>query len=234
MLTQTEAQIYLADLRGVTRWDGVRSLHTFNFNGYQSEGRDPFGQLLAFNEETIEAGKCLGISTEKPVDILLIPTVGGLELTDSAGESVFVGAGETFSFLAFPESNLTVHNPYPSETIQYLQIRLRPQFSENDLNEPPLKSFSLAQENVLVPVYDHSAGNASGYIGRYGGRQEDVFMLKNSETGLFCYIIQGAFEVQNRLLEKGDALSLKNTEEVGFEALSNEAIILLIEVGQGS
>jgi hypothetical protein len=36
--------------------------------------------------------------------------------------------------------------------------------------------------------------------------------------------------VQGRLLENRDALSLWDTEEIDMEALSNDAVILLIEV----
>ena len=43
-------------------------------------------------------------------------------------------------------------------------------------------------------------------------------------------MIQGAFEVQHRLLKSRDALALWNVVEVEIEALSNEAIIVLIEM----
>jgi hypothetical protein len=42
--------------------------------------------------------------------------------------------------------------------------------------------------------------------------------------------IQGMFEVQGRLLQTGDGLGLWNEPgDVELEALSNEAIVLLIE-----
>ena len=49
----------------------------------------------------------------------------------------------------------------------------------------------------------------------------------------FVFIIEGAFEVQNRLLEARDGLSLWNLSKLEFEALSNDAILMIIEVGMG-
>jgi hypothetical protein len=64
------------------------------------------------------------------------------------------------------------------------------------------------------------------------GRQEDIYHLKNPDHGLFVIFIEGAFEVQNRLMEARDGLSLQNPGKLEFESLSNDAIILIIEVAE--
>jgi hypothetical protein len=52
--------------------------------------------------------------------------------------------------------------------------------------------------------------------------------------GVFGFVIEGAFEFQNRLLETRDSIALWNedneTLQIEFEALSNDAIILIAEV----
>jgi len=237
MLIQTEAQIYLSSNRGCTQTEGFRSFHTFNFGDYKSEGREAFGRLIAFNEETLTSEKSNNILVKTPTEILLIPTVGGLELIDRYGESVFVNAGETFLFLAFPESRFTILNPYLSETINYLQLHIKPEFyyaglSQENIYNESITSFSLEERNIMKPVFSGGGKNVAGFMGKYGGRQEDEFVLKNPDNGTFIYIVQGAFEVQNRLLEVGDALSLLNVETVEFEALSDDGIILVVEVDQ--
>lgn len=45
-----------------------------------------------------------------------------------------------------------------------------------------------------------------------------------------AFVLQGTFEVENRLLEAKDGLALWNTANIELEALSNEAILLLLEV----
>lgn len=233
MLTQTQAQIYLGSQRGCTETIGIRSLHTFNFQKHYRLGAEPFGKLLVWNEETLAAGKRLKIETKKPTDIFILPLVGGIELMDGQGDSVFISPGESFNFLSFPESAFELINPYPNEIISYLQIHSQPDFpeisSEFDENEALIR-FSLEEKNQLNLAFSSASQTISGWIGKYSGREEGLYNLNNSGNGIFVFIVEGAFEVANRLLEKGDALSLRHVEEVEFEALSNNAIILLVEV----
>jgi hypothetical protein len=47
---------------------------------------------------------------------------------------------------------------------------------------------------------------------------------------VFVYVIEGAVEFQNRLLEQRDGLALYSVTTSEFEALSNDAILLVLEV----
>ena len=62
------------------------------------------------------------------------------------------------------------------------------------------------------------------------GREDGVYSLKNPQNGVFVFVIEGAFEVQNRLLEPRDGLAISAVEAIEFEALSNNAIILFLEI----
>jgi quercetin 2,3-dioxygenase len=46
----------------------------------------------------------------------------------------------------------------------------------------------------------------------------------------FIFVIDGVFEVQNRLLHRRDALLLPAPEKLEFEALSEGAILLVLEI----
>lgn len=229
MFTQTEARIYLNGQRGSTTSEGFRSWLTFDG---QQEGREPFGRLETFNEERLDAGRTLAIKTLRPTEIILLPVVGGLELRDRFGDSTFVSPGESFDFLAFPESAFTIINPYPAESIRYLRIHLSPVVSSDvfENNVQPITEFSLAIKNVLVPAFTSTGQKVYGCLGQFDGREEAWLTRRNPESGFFVFVIEGAYEVQNRLLEKGDALSLMHVETLELEALSNGAIILVMEV----
>ena len=235
MVVQTEAQIYLANRRGTTKHEGFRSFHTLNFGTYLAQGKEAVGRLMAFNDEALTPGHSTQVKVDNPTEIILLPTVGGLELIDNSQESIFVSAGESFRFIAFPESAFKIVNPYPTETIGYLQIHLQPDLSRKVLNnlmdETPLNSFSLDEKNHLVPAFTSTGKPVSAWVGQYDGREEDTHAISKPENALFIFIINGAFEVQNRLLETGDALTLWNAEEMEFEALSDGAVILVMEVG---
>lgn len=71
---------------------------------------------------------------------------------------------------------------------------------------------------------------ALGFIGLFDGRKEGTFTLKNPRNGVFAFVLSGAFEIEDRLLEAKDGLALKVTHKIEWEALSENAILLVIEV----
>ncbi|MRS65721.1 pirin [Larkinella terrae] len=230
MLAQTEAQIYLAEQRGMTQTAGFRSFHTFNFGSYQHDSRGSFGGLTVFNDNTLLAGKNHTIQVEEPTEILLIPVVGGIELVDGLGESVFLGSGDVFHLTVFADQEYRIGNPYDSEAVNYLQIGLKVNPSAADSTSHfPLTTFDLANKNRLIPLFSSPNHNRLGFIGKYGGRQYGIYTLSNPQNRLFVFVIEGAFEVQGRLLHPRDGLALWNLDELEFEALSNDAILLVME-----
>ena len=54
--------------------------------------------------------------------------------------------------------------------------------------------------------------------------------IKNKKNGIYAFVIEGVFEVQDRLLHTKDGLAMWDAEEIDFEALSNGAILLLLEI----
>ena len=78
----------------------------------------------------------------------------------------------------------------------------------------------------LLPIYERDSKIS---IGKYGGRSEGIYQSRKNVRGVFAFVVEGAFEVQNWLIEKRDGLALWNLTEVEFEALSEGAVLLLIE-----
>ncbi len=71
--------------------------------------------------------------------------------------------------------------------------------------------------------------NFPGFIGVFDGREEGRYILKRSSNKIFTMVINGAFEFQNRLMETRDAILIWDLEELEFEALSEDALILFFE-----
>jgi len=92
-----------------------------------------------------------------------------------------------------------------------------------------ISSFDLeASKNGLVRLF--SKERVKGHMGKFSGRQEFVLELDKTHACIFAFVVGGAFEFQNRLLQPKDGLSIDNVSEVEFEALSNGAIILIFEL----
>ncbi|QJD81125.1 pirin family protein [Spirosoma rhododendri] len=228
MDTTTQAQIYLADQRGHSQTPTLRSFHTFNFGSYQADSRAPFGALQLLNDDSLLAGATLSLTVEQPTDVLLLPINGGLEYRSDAG-SGFLEPGQSGRLSLRPGMSYTVSNPYEVETIDLLQIWLRRPDESVSVGFADT-TFDLSQKNTLLPCLPMSA-DSRAFIGRYDGRAEDTLSV-TPEQGVFVFVVQGVFEVQNRLLHERDGLSLLAIQgnTVEFEALSNDAILLLIVI----
>lgn len=233
MFPTTQAQIYLEGLRGQFQADGFRSFRTFNFEEYRGAAREPLGTLEVLNDETLmpECGRELVV--EQFCQVILLPLVGAIEVEEKGREPRFINSGEVLFLLASPDKHYTITNPYPDEAINYLQIRI----NDSQFLSTPMSSsgitvpFDLSEKNVLLPVSGDNAGSAHLFIGQYDGRAEGIFTSWNVDHNTFIFVIEGAFEVQNRLLERRDGLGLRNAEAVEFEALSNGAILLVMDIG---
>ncbi|QMW05279.1 pirin family protein [Spirosoma foliorum] len=236
MDNQTQAQLYLADQRGCSQIEYFRSFHGFNFGSYVSEHRTPFGALKLLNDDTLKAGSTISMQVEENTTVMLLPVAGGLEFKSSL-EAGFLEAGQVQILSLAAGMSYEVSNPYETELINFIQIWLTDQ--SNELAPASHQTnFDLTNKNQLLPLVaintDDQANHCQhiGFIGSYTGREEAVYQTRKAENGVFVFVLNGAFEVQNRLLHERDGLALSSIRngEVDFEALSNEALLLLLEV----
>lgn len=246
MDTQTQAQLYLADQRGCSQTDWLCSYHTFNFSSYSEESRKPFGALHLLNDDALRAGASLTMSVEQPMHVVLLPVTGGLEykstLTTRPQTGDFLEPGQAGLLSLAGGMHYTVSNPYETETIQFIQLWLAP---KPGLFAPGFgqTNFDLSRKNTLLPLFESVDAEVSnntgsrGFIGKYDGRQEGIFPVNplkasTQPTNIFIFVLTGAFEVANRLLHEKDGLTLQYPQDtvLEFEALSNEAILVLIEL----
>jgi quercetin 2,3-dioxygenase len=224
-------QIYLSEQRGQTQNNGFRSLNTFNFGAYQQDSRQSFGALYVLNDDTLAGGHKLKMNVEADSYIILLPIVGAIAYKNSLDtEGGYLSAGQVQIFSAAKGMSFEIENPYETELINVLQIWIKRTSKNFESSIKNLQFDLLEQKNSLIPFY--TEGGTSCYIGQFDGRVDAVFNIKKTRNGIFAFVIKGAFEVQNRLLETRDGLSLLNVKEVEFEALSNNAIILFLEISQ--
>ncbi|WP_018621130.1 hypothetical protein [Spirosoma luteum] len=234
MDTLTQAQLYLSDQRGCSQTDFFRSYHVFNFGLYTAEAREPFGTLRVLNDNSLTAGRGVTMRVEQPTDVLILPLLGGLEYKSTIGNG-FLETGQAQLFSLSSGMDYTINNPYETESINYLEIWLTnssPAFTPTITQMP----VDLTVDNKLLSLFplNDADSQGQGFIGRYAGRAEDNYHLRQLENGVFVFVLSGAFEVQNRLLHQWDGLSLTNVHngEVDFEALSTDAVLLLLGVPQ--
>ncbi len=244
MDTQTQAQIYLADQRGCSESDFFRSYRTFNFGAYTAEGREPFGSLCLLNDDTLRPGASLTMQVDQPTEVVLLPIIGGLEYACN-GTTYFLEPGQAGRLSLMAGMTYIVTNPYPVELISCLQIWFaKPQTDADDVAVDQT-DFDLTTPNTLllflsnvsrVDSPNQSEGHTvySGFIGRFAGRKEGTYAIGPVAEGqtrrIFVFVLQGVFEIANRLLHEKDGLSLTYQQDdiLEFEALSDNAMLILL------
>lgn len=233
MIKQTPGKIFLADQRGLTETSRFRRYSTFNFGGYAHEHKAAFGRLYAMNEETLGGGQVLEFQADRDAHILLIPVTGELLVSLPNGEDMPVEV-EAMHVLTVPAgSAIQLRNPYATDLVTFLHLWVQ---TEAPVATASSQQYAFGLSNAGGQLARATApGEAAAllpfsvYLGQFVGRQETTYCLPR-EASFFTYVLAGAFEVEGRLLHEKDCLALWETEEIELEALSNNALLLVLEL----
>ena len=149
-------------------------------------------------------------------------------LSINGGKPEFIDICEAKVFSVSANDAYEITNPYDNELINFLHIRFTRAFGAESSKNKRVYFDIDANKQALQTI------GANCYIGKFAGREEGTLTLNHESQGVFGFVIEGAFEFQNRLLEARDSVALWNDDneplQIEFEALSNDAILLIIEV----
>lgn len=221
---QSIANIYLADHRGLSLSDYHRSWFTFNYGQYQHPHREAPGALRVFNEETLAGRKEITYQCQATGQVLLLPLVGGISV-QTKGETYEIEAGSVLELPMEKGELYRMQNPY-GDLVSYLQIELE---RTNSVTQHQIHSIDLEQHHNTLQAIFPSNHPFRLSIGKFDGRVEGEHALSKAKKSTFVFVIDGVFEVQNRLLHARDGLYLADEAVIEFEALANEAILLIVE-----
>jgi quercetin 2,3-dioxygenase len=219
-----QARIYLEGQRGCTQTAQHRSLHTFDFGSYAGAERGPFNTLQTLNDETLAPGGTRRYHTQTNGMVAVIPlvgacvcTVGSRTYTPDAGQVLIkaIHAGEALSF----------QNPYAEDYINYLVLEIRDAAAAlTGLTEAELdKEYNTLHRLAVSPA-------CHIHLGVFLGREEVALSFDEAGKHIFVFVLEGAFEVNNRLLHRRDGLALSNCPQLECEALSNHAMMVVVEL----
>ena len=234
MIVQSTTKIFLAEERGLIETRSSRSQLTFNTGEYLNEHKQAVGSLYLLNDEMLAGGSSTIIRLEENSYLILLPVVGAIQYKDPTGNEKLLAAGQVQLIYADKVAAIEIRNPFMDEVINFLQIGIR----TGNYNGPSaacLSTYDVNEfQNSLIKISPQRLGPAAIFfdlcIGKFSGRGETLYHNKKQNSDIFIFVIEGAFEVEGRLLHARDGLSLNNSNEIEMEALSNEAIVLLIEL----
>lgn len=188
--------------------------------------KKPFGNLYLFNEEVLAADSEKTFIITEPAYVILIPVTGEL-LYQGMND---LDVGQVLISKKAAGENFCVKNRYEEDVIQFMHIQIKAPAGENFTSTA---RFGLGEfQNNFFDITQSVAENIPFRISmvQLGGRKKAVYKAADLRSLLFSFVLSGAFEIEDRLLHPKDGLALWKIGEVEMEALSNEALVLVIEM----
>lgn len=209
------ATIYLADHYQTLETATARSIEVFT----------PQRPACTGVRELMDCTLAAQCSQEHPLTAgsILLPLVGGL--TGQFREQEWlIPCGEILVFHeTFP---LRVANPYEAELVNYLILRLDQEYRTGF--GVSRYSFDLdAAKNEMQELFHHPEWRVS--IGKFEMRREDSYRPCSRSNPCFCFVIQGSFEIEGRLLHARDSLAIWDTDQLEIESLGPSSLLILLE-----
>jgi len=227
--------LHKANTRGHANHGWLNSHHTFSFANYRNPERMHFGVLRVLNDDVVQGGKGFGTHPHNNMEIISIPLEGDLEHKDSMGNVTIIKQGDVQVMSAGTGIYHSEYNKNAEKEVRFLQIWMFP--NKKDVT-PRYDQITLADQKkgnqlqqILSPnpnddgVWVHQ--NAWFHIANLEAGCEQKYKVKNTNNGVYFFVLDGNIVVNNEQLNKRDGLGIWEVTEVNFSASTNAKILLM-------
>jgi quercetin 2,3-dioxygenase len=231
MIAQAQAKIFLSDAHGLTETATFRNRQLFNYGAVQNEYRSALSEFYLLNDYTLAGGCSVTVEVEANSFVVLLPVVGAVEYKNGSGNGKPVTAGQTLMLEKSVATSFSLTNMFADELVNVLVLAFKKKEDyqlpsgfvyDYDVNERPNGLVHTLTGRYELPV--------QLFAGKFNGRGETIYKATNSNSRLFVFVLEGAFEVEGRLLHARDGLALEGIDAIEMEALSNDALVLVMEL----
>ncbi|MBW3470463.1 hypothetical protein [Arthrospiribacter ruber] len=224
MIIKQNTRIILSENRKNSYQNGkVLSKDSITYKRSPTEPTRHFGPLRLFREVTVAEQQSEKFIFDEAIQILILPIIGTVQV--ACGDDTYLVAVDESLIIHIPaDTAISLVNNYKSSAIHYLVAGFvydHPITGFSKFNLQPDKSISLFE-------YKNENGFLNIHIGKWRGRSSGT--ITPSSKHVFAFVIQGAIEMEDCLLQKADGLAMYGKEIINFEALSSEAIMIFLEL----
>ncbi|TWI83401.1 hypothetical protein IQ13_1513 [Lacibacter cauensis] len=230
MIAQVTAKIFLSDTHTVTETNAWRNSALFSSAENFNEHRQPFGQLYLLNDYTLDGAGVVTVAVEANSFVIVLPVVGVVEYKNGDNKERLIIAGQTLMLEKTAATTFTLTNIFEEALVNVVVLA----FKINEAYQLPsgfIYSYDVTERpNGLVrTLTGRYELPATVHVGKFDGRAETTYRLLHEQNRVFVFVLTGAFEVEGRLLHARDGLALEGIERIEMEALSNDALIAVVE-----
>ncbi|GGH18366.1 hypothetical protein FAZ19_11720 [Sphingobacterium alkalisoli] len=224
-----EVRIYIAEQRGEMVIDEGKLSSTLNYGEYASPHRKPIGRLHHVNEWRGCSGQVLTLPLVELSVSIFIPLEEGLVLRIKEQEYI-VPLGSLLILPTDVEADVLTRQFGAGDGYFTFQQFV---FSTTESHAQEIRSYVLPivnplDKNRMIPVLDNEDTPFQIYVGAFVGKVDYKLALDAGFDYVFALALDGNFEVEDRLLFQGDALSLPGFHKLEMECLSDTGLLLAI------
>jgi hypothetical protein len=205
----------------------------FSFADYEDSENTSFGDLITFNDFTLQPGSGFAMHPHQEIEIISYCVDGELVHEDSLGNKKIIKRGEMQYTCAGSGITHSERNDSWDRSLRFIQIWIRPNTTRL---HPHYRSTHFKQADRLNKVLQIVSGQSLENVTRINqdtnifvseiqaGRQHGMDQLPGRQVYLAC--LEGALSVNNMPLNTGDALKI--WDELGIMLTAAEDVHLIM------
>lgn len=230
--------LHKAETRGHANHGWLDSNHTFSFANYYNPERMGFGALRVLNDDRIDPGMGFGNHPHDNMEIISIPLSGDLEHKDSMGNVAVIKSGDIQVMSAGTGITHSEYNKNTDCVCKFLQIwvipnqrNVKPRYDQITLDTEELHN---KLQQIVSPYQDDEGvwihQNAWFHLGNFDKDVEVQYHVKLAGNGVYIFVINGRFTIENISLDTRDGLGITETYSFTIKSDSQDSEILIMEV----
>ena len=230
--------LHKAETRGHANHGWLDRHHTFSFANYYNPERMNFGALRVLNDDRIDPGMGFGKHPHDNMEIISIPLSGDLEHKDSMGNVAVIKSGDIQVMSAGTGITHSEFNKNTDREGKFLQIwvipnqhNVKPRYDQITLN---LQDRHNKLQQIVSPNPDNEGvwihQNAWFYLGVFDKDFVVEYPVKMSGNGVYAFVINGQFTIENIDLNLRDGLGITDTSSFTIKSTTQDSEILIMEV----
>lgn len=232
-----QTTLYKASDRGSADYGWLKPNYYFSFSQYYNPSKIHFGTLRVLNDDFIMGGGMFPAHPHDNMEIVTIPLTGAVEHRDNTGGHGIIKAGDIQIMSAGSGIQHSEANASKTEPLTLFQIwvfpkikNITPRYDQRTFNvedrnnkwqivvSPKEEDNALwINQDARFALTNISAGKSLEYTNGFKG------------NGVFLVVINGSVEINGTVLNKRDALGIRDTDSFIINA-SEDAEILAIEI----
>ncbi|MDG1332036.1 MAG: pirin family protein [Crocinitomicaceae bacterium] len=230
-----EATVYKSSERGHANHGWLQANHSFSFGQWYNPERIHFGALRVLNDDTVAPGMGFPTHPHDNMEIITIPLAGAVHHRDNMGNDGEIPVGEVQVMSAGTGVTHSEFNGNKDAELKLFQIWIIPNKRNVEPRYDQFKIDPLSHQNKFTQLVSPNKDDDGAWIHQdayihmatlESGKTLE-YVPKNSNNGLYIMNVEGTFSVLSNELNKRDALSIDEAENLTFEAAENSKLLVL-------